>query len=404
VKGGPPIPTSDAASELIVSLCGDLALGGTRAAKKLAAFSQWERLIFLADNHGLGPALYAARSLYVPGAFPAGLLAVWKEQYFTQAAKNAWTLNQLSEIAEAFAECGVRLIVLKGVAALLWLYEDIGCRQIRDLDLLVEETAIPEARAIMERLGYSCDVSFPSKESEWLNFHGTGHIGAYDKPGHLTVEIHVNILGMRGRSESAIPDVWTEAIGAELGGPGLKHLVPSHAILHTIVHFMKHLGGGMGWLKDLVDVALAVRKYSGEIDWDTFWRTADRWGVSMEAGTVMAALNHHWDLGVHHVPSGAFLLPSRALAYGLADPEETATRRLLRYYRRRLAKAQGLPNRVSKIRYIVQLVFPSREYIRACYGVPAGKALATYYLRHPFILIGRFFNRLLAAARSSSRS
>ncbi len=104
------------------------------------------------ERHGLTGLLYASQARRVQPS--AGAIARLQEQYLITCASNMRALKQLEEIAFAFTKYGIPMIVLKGCAAILFLYDGLGLREFDDIDLLIQERHLADARKIMEELGY----------------------------------------------------------------------------------------------------------------------------------------------------------------------------------------------------------------------------------------------------------
>lgn len=330
-----------------------------------------------------------------------------------QLARNVNALHQLEELANAFSKEGIPVIALKGAAAILWLYDDIACRQISDLDILVDRKHIDQAADLMYDLGYEHDERSVrrSREEELIAYR---HLRPFKRQGSFIVEMHTNILRYNGSVSITPRELFDASVQTKPESPYLRRLSAPHFLLHTAIHHCRHLLTGIPPLKFLVDMALAVRKVPSEIDWDEFWRTADRWGIRYSTAVIMATLEHHWQLGIPGIPSDATPLSGEALLHGavpIAGREIVSTISSEFEWSpghptaipTRLSWAWELPDPLSRVRYILGIFLPARAYIRHQYNVPEGRSLAPYYVAYLSELLWRFVAGLASALRRSIR-
>jgi hypothetical protein len=157
-----------------------------------------------------------------------------------RAVRQALALpGQVTELADAARELGIRIMILKGAAR--WLQADIpGMRSMSDIDVL---TAPADAgrlhHFLRHRRGYGPMTASPEH-----------HLPTLMRAGALPVEVHIQ-LGPRRTDLDA--RIWRDARGV----PGSDLVVPSgtSALLHAIEH-----GALVHWavryrLRDLLDVA-----------------------------------------------------------------------------------------------------------------------------------------------------
>jgi len=397
VKAPPASRPRDEMSDALISLCGAFTSGSEWSVPADLSCGNWKRLVDLAKRHGLTPLLYRSVSDLGDCRIPTELCASLRKHYVVQIARNVRALQQLEEIAEALRDRGIRLIVLKGAAALLWLYKDIACRTMADLDLMVREESAAELDMTMKDLGYFREASNGPPEIALINMR-QGYRYPFCKQGLLPADIHTNILDSRGPWESAVREMWAKA---RPDGPAgaLCSLDPSHFLLYSGRHYMKHVELSHGPLRSMVDMILAVRKWGGEIDWAELWRTAKRWRIGRDLGVVMATLNHYWDLRIPLIPPGATPLSARALVYGIPGAGDRLVAAFASACLDRLLGLTELPDTSSRLRYLRFWFFPPPENLRCFYGIPQGRAVAPYYVRHLVTLAGRLARGLLAWAR-----
>jgi hypothetical protein len=354
-----------------------------------------DQLRELVKRNGLGPALYRLPDVDTAGWAEAR--AEWRKLYLAQVIRNVVALEQLQEIAVAFAQFGVEFLVLKGAAALLLVYDDVGCRHLVDIDLLIPENRVREAHKAMEMLGYQRVCISRSAEDDWLNMQ-VSHLDPYKKAGRLLVEIHVHPMQGRPYSEHAIGAMWQQAVRAELGGVCVRCLSPIHFLLYTASHYLRHLRWeGLSSLKALVDVALLVQKQRGAIDWRAFWRTARQWDLERDVALVVTTLNEHLATAIPDVPLGTVPLSARTVVHGGKDRE--ALPESVRFQNLAHQRFLKLPGLAARLRWGGRYFFPRVAYLRHYYSVPKEKSVAVYSLLRVLIATAQLVPRALGVAK-----
>jgi|GEM_PF-1709007 len=397
-----PVFRCDAA---LISLLSSLLPGAGPVQYPALSDSAWNDFHKLTVRHGLNGLLY--REVRQGGApIPADISASLRGCYLHRVAENMLVLKQLERIACAFTSRGVPLIALKGAAALLSLYDDVGCREISDIDLLVEEHALTEAKNIMEELGYLQQNPYSSIEDELLQFQNS-HLPAYVRRDHFAIEIHGTILYGQGRREQSMREVWAQSTPLKCGNATLRCLAPSHFLLHGAVHLMKHiqsLSFGVK-LKSFADMILLIRRFGPSINWNEFWATAAFWGITREVKLIVATLNYAWVLAIPSPAPSSCAVPTQILVYGPRTPAERRAASIiggstLRRLIKRLMSAKR-PISVSQALYFLRLIFRRPDDLRQQYQLTAASWLAPYYLLRIFAIVRRALGELFEIIRAS---
>ncbi len=188
-------------------------------------------------------------------------------------------------VQRALEGAGVRSAVLKGGAVAVMAYEDPGMRLFHDNDLLVDRERLPEAVAVLERLGYSqgswdyetgAVKPAPRRQVMFMALHSHQtfpYMKATPEAAALEchrLDIHFSIDLMTGnRSDAAV----AELLDGRTERGGLSVAAPLDMILFTCVHYAREAAhrNEVLMLKDLVlnklvdIVALVAAGYSGDL-------------------------------------------------------------------------------------------------------------------------------------------
>lgn len=201
-----------------------------------------ERLIDRAFKEGLAGLLY--KSFYRSGLLNT-LNDVQKEKlrshYYRTVFYNFKRIHALKHVLRLTNEKKVEVVLLKGIALLQKVYNDIGLRAMEDIDLWVLEKDFPELVRILIGIGYDPDPVYANtfrKDSTILDLH-THFLGA-DR-------INKRNLILKKSPEHIYQD--TEIINFE--GQKARCLNRYDEVLFLGLHALKHNVDQLIWLVDI---------------------------------------------------------------------------------------------------------------------------------------------------------
>ncbi|MEM6575545.1 MAG: nucleotidyltransferase family protein [Pseudomonadota bacterium] len=325
------------------------------------------------EQHGLlGMACAWANELGLPTDLREYLQA-WRSAFAAQwlSWQQCWP--------EALAALEAPL-VLKGAALNTWLYPDPTLRPVGDLDILINSADREAACDALLALGYhpelavDGDLVMTQQRFTLDNHHGpTCHLDLHWQSSN--------------RSELAAALSYDVLINlSEEASPGLRVLTPAAAWLHAAAHLLGHHADrpAMKWLLDL------------HLIWELM-------SPSQRSHLVALATRR----GLAPIASATLELCSETLGTRFS---ETARHRLLAGARQRtrhyvsgrstlLQDLRALPRFRPRLRYLRQLLFPSRRFMdaRGFGGHPLG------YLRRLAGGFAKALTRALDRGRADSR-
>jgi hypothetical protein len=138
-----------------------------------------DRLIDLAVKEGLGGFLY--KSL-----LKAGLLDTVNPQhkqklyniYYLTVRQNLKFIHALNTILEPLNQKGIQVVLMQGMALLQRVYQDVGLRPMKDMDLWVLPEGYPGLIDSLLSLGFERDSLYPHTF----------------RKGEIVLDIHTHIL------------------------------------------------------------------------------------------------------------------------------------------------------------------------------------------------------------------
>jgi len=197
--------------------------------------------------------------------------------------RNIHMMHVLERIAARFNDADIPLLVLKGAALNLTLYDRPDKRPMGDLDLLIRPEHIDESFALLETLG--CLRGEPLvREDFFPRFY---YEAEYSTGSIFPVKIDLHVRPFRPLRYSRLVPVdalWQRAEPVRIGRAMV--LIPSaeDMLIHLAAHSAIHGNSRAVWLQDIKHWADAYREV---IDWDRLLATAKAWHL---APAVQAAV------------------------------------------------------------------------------------------------------------------
>lgn len=177
-----------------------------------------------------------------------------------ESARGVWKAAQLETdwqlIRSAMEEAEIWYCPVKG-AVVKDLYPSLGMRQMADYDVLFDATRSDDVRAIMERLGFSC-------ESFGRFHHDVYHklpVSNFEMHRTLFNEVHGTALA---RYYAAVKDRLVKDPDNGFGW----HMSAEECYVYLLAHEYKHFASGGTGLRSVLDIYVYLRKYEAEMDWD----------------------------------------------------------------------------------------------------------------------------------------
>ncbi len=261
--------------DLILACCGDDSDGrlSARIPKILRHGVDWERLLKLAQHHGLVPLLYRRLSNTLDVTQSASMETL-RQQDKINAHRTLWLTLELLNIHRHLAARGLEVLPYKGPMLAEALYGNVALRQFSDLDLLIRSQDLPRIKTALAELGYKPGLQLtPAAERAYLK-SGYEHTfdGAY---GRNLLEIKWQILPRFYSIGFNIDDFFDRSRVASIEGQKVRTLCDQDLMLVLCVHAAKHAWMQLSWLCDIVQLAR-----SRSLDWTSLQAQAAQLGIA----------------------------------------------------------------------------------------------------------------------------
>ena len=223
----------------------------------------WDELLPLAEEHGIGPLLHShltEASVDLPPGVRRQLQAV----YVRHQRCNQVLFRVLERILDLFAKAQIEVVVLKGPALVHLVYHDPGLRPISDLDLLVADGTAVRAQRLLGEIGF--DIRVPVSNYRMRRSHHLYAASQTVDGVQVAVEIHRDGLSADRGATLKLSEVQHRVIPFGLPSGRTARTLEHHDMLW---HLCRHLVGlkhpfRLVWVADIIGYAEA---FVDELDW-----------------------------------------------------------------------------------------------------------------------------------------
>jgi hypothetical protein len=210
-----------------------------------------QRLIALAEHHGLIPQLY---SYLLANESEPALLSAVGARYETSSHRSLRLTAELLRIASWLQSCGIQAMPYKGPVLAEFLYGDVTQRQFGDLDFLVRSSDVPAAKKVLLEFGYTPTLDLNAAEER--SYLATGNEYAFGNTlGRNLLELHWRILPRFYAVEFDFDRFWQRAIEIDISGWKHRTLCAEDSLLVSCEHAAKHAWPQLSMLRDISRLA-----------------------------------------------------------------------------------------------------------------------------------------------------
>ena len=337
-----------------------------------AAALDWEQVLAVALDAGVGPLLYKATrgKNLIPHAVETEL----RNSYYLNAGRSILLTSEFEAIQNRLSTCGVPFILLKGAALAETIYKNPALRPMVDIDLLVQHR--DAQRAVNALAGdHYIPALLDTRAGDLYLFESEIQLEK-NSHGGLLLEIHWSLIdSVYHQSVMSMDWFWQTAISVPVGKCTTLILGPEAQIIHLCAHLLlHHSGDGILWKNDLAEVIL---HYGDQIDWNLLLCHAEASHLVLPIKTLLPQIAVDWG-----VPMPAEVI-ERLQATPVTRSEEKAYHFISSAHtsvaNHFWADLSNLPNWRSRARYAWSNLFPSYEYMRSRYKIKHPALTALYY-------------------------
>lgn len=187
-------------------------------------------------------------------------------------------------LSKQLSEKGIAHMPVKG-----WyikeLYPIPELRTFGDIDILIRREDRERSNSLMLQSGYKTKQDWEPSFS-------------YQK-GNEYYELHTELIDAELTSAPGLADYFSKSWDYAVGDGGERYRLKSeYHFIYIVCHLAKHLYTSGAGIRMYLDVALALKKKGGELDFDFILSEFERLGLGKFYATVVAAVNDWFGIGI----------------------------------------------------------------------------------------------------------
>lgn len=237
---------------------------------------EWRRVYALAREHAVVPSLHGYLSDVSVG--PQSVRADVAEDVRQQTRRNLRLTEELVQVAGTFEARSIPYLAYKGPALTQLCYGDLSSRQFVDLDILVQDGSVPDARSELRNRGYrplfngEIKTELAPIEEKVLR-SSAPHYTLVHPEEQVAVELHWQVSPFP--IHPVRPDAFDDPRRVQIGGTAIPTLGPETYLLALSLHGAKHHWESLKWVADIASLCAPPTS----IDWGSVLRRAENRGM-----------------------------------------------------------------------------------------------------------------------------
>ncbi len=222
-----------------------------RALRLLASPLQWPLVLERAREYEVIPLLYAGlRTLGFPGV-PDPVRSELAKLFRINGIRNELLARELARILRLFADAGVPVMPLKGVALAESLYGDPALRVCSDIDVLVPPRHAIEAFHLVVSSGYQPEFTQPRLLDLVVRYAKHGVLTREERTRIYRLELHWALFLGGGLEKELLDQLWSDAVRKTFYGVSAFALSAEWEFLYLAVHAAQESRLCLKWFADL---------------------------------------------------------------------------------------------------------------------------------------------------------
>lgn len=320
-------------------------------------------------------------------SIPSHILEGLRLSYLRTFLHNERNYKKLAELLNALGMEGIRVILLKGCHLLKFVYQDIGVRQMVDIDILVRREDLERVEGLMLGLGY--EYLRITNTVEWFKRYHY-HL-PFIHPDGIKVEVHWSFAGPDSPFFIDLDGLWRRARIVKINGTDAHLLSPEDTLLHLCFH-ASHEHRLRNCIRSLCDIAVTINKYV--IDWEALIKRANEWAIERYLYLTIYLTHDILGLNIPQCLSDAIgsmrlnegmVMEARRRLLSIGDDEHIENISFLE----KLSPNLSLSQRLSSV---LRTIFIPPEELSTRYRLPSSSGFIYLYYIHR--LFNLFYHKL----------
>ena len=238
--------------------------------------ADWMGVVRSSIWHSLAPILYKRlKTQSYSDHIPKEALRDLRECYLQCLSRGILRMHTLSQLLRAFQDEGIPVIPLKGAYLAEAIYGDPALRPMSDLDLLFRKPDLPR---VVDKL---TSMEYQPARKFWIEYQcSVSHeLPPFHKAGSPPISAHWTLILPALNYNIDLDSLWRRANLCSIFEMKIHSLAPEDLLLHLCMHAAtQHLL--RSGLRMTYDVAVTLKHFQDEIDWEALSTRAEQWNAS----------------------------------------------------------------------------------------------------------------------------
>jgi hypothetical protein len=339
------------------------------------------------EIHEISPLLYHnLNKISIKNKVPEGIMEGLKKRYYHNLARNMLLFEELAKVIESLNKANIEVVALKGAAIALTVYQDIGLREMWDIDILIQKKNLSSAKQEILKLGYSIvpklDDSYRRGlpiEEYYSKYYP--HLPAfYKKSSGIILEVHWDLISEILPFQINIDRIWDKLIKNEISGLEIKMLSYEDLLIHQCVHIARHRFSAK--LRDYCDIAELSQL---PLDWKNIVETAKKNRLKTPIYFALELAGSLFGISIPEEPLKE-LKPGKIrekIFRSIVTEEDIINNELAKKEAAGLLLELLIIDSLREgLRFMFKKVFPPLEWLAIKHSIPKSKKLYLYYFTH----------------------
>lgn len=337
----------------------------------------WDYLSRTIIERGIGPLFFHKLSLLSNAALiPEVAKSNLQQAYFRTLSRSMVLYDAFRKVADAFGVNHIQVVALKGIHLSEWLYDDIGLRQFSDIDLLVRKEDGERCLQILTGLGFR-------QSGDEVSHLITEKIGIVHYPamllGDVSVEIHIDLHHRRNAYSLDVNKIIDNSEPLIINKSQVQVMELHDLLIYLCIHLDKHFSGGEVQFTSFSDITNLLDMHAAEIDWQKLESSCKEYHCVDNVFKYLLIAAEYFHASVPDEVTEKY-------SGSLTATDKELFNRYLNGFRKKaygatthLKNIREMNSTSERIRYLLKVVFPSREFMARSYAMKHPSLFWLYY-------------------------
>jgi len=254
----------------------------------IEAWNQWINTINLDHidygSHRLLPLLYKTlKDHKVDGPEFGRIKGVYKRTWI----RNQLLFRDVMPVIQALYVANIDIMLLKGAALTIQIYNDYGARPMGDIDILVPCTDIKKTIEILYELGWNPEYEFAK------GYNPLTHAVHYASQEENSLDLHWQVLKLDGVRKYE-KGYWERSLEMNIGDIPVRVLCPTDQLIHACEHSIHwNLHPLLRWVADSYLIL-----QTADIEWDHLVSHTKQLQMTLLLSKALRYLKEGFDLSI----------------------------------------------------------------------------------------------------------